>query len=123
MVVGDGQVGVHQDAGKVALDLRQSGPDLPFGIGPAQGGYAHDASPETAEAIEREVHGFLSSCHRRAREILLENRGILEEMAQTLLECEVLDGEDMERYLAQVALADELAEPPTGEIHSLVPGK
>jgi cell division protease FtsH len=89
----------------------------PFGIGPTHA-YTQ-ASPETAEQIEREIHAFLDRCHQRAREILLENRGIMEEMAQTLLEREVLDGTEMEAFLDRVARADELAEPPTGELMSV----
>jgi cell division protease FtsH len=90
----------------------------PFGIGPARSGFA-DASPDTAEQSEREVHRFLSDCHRRAREILNENRPILEEMAADLLEREKLDGEEMEGFLSRVTKADELAEPPTGELQRI----
>ncbi len=87
----------------------------PFGVGPG-GGTFTDASPETAESIEREVHSFLDMCHERARAMLNGNRGILEEMAHTLLEREVLDGEEMATYLSRVTKAEELAEPPTGEL-------
>jgi cell division protease FtsH len=87
----------------------------PFGIGPGHTGVS-DTSPETAEAIEREVHSFLDMCHERARTMLHGNRTILEEMAQDLLEKEVLDGEEMIAFLARVDKSDELADPPTGEL-------
>jgi cell division protease FtsH len=87
----------------------------PFGLNPQRVGYA-DASPETAEQIEREVHRFLDECHRRAREMLRANLNVLEDMAQNLLEAEVLDGESMESFLARVAKGEELAEPPTAEL-------
>jgi len=84
-----------------------------FGLGQATGALV-DASPETAEMIEREVHSILSACHERARTILLANRDVLEDMAGVLLTEEVLDGEQMQEFLSRVALANALAEPPTG---------
>ncbi|MEO0603190.1 MAG: cell division protein FtsH, partial [Myxococcota bacterium] len=83
-----------------------------FGMGQATGALV-DASPETAEQIEREVHSILSGCHQRARDILVSNRDVLEEMSTVLLTEEVLDGDNMRSYLAKVAQADGLAEPPT----------
>ena len=74
-----------------------------------------DASPETAEMIEREVHDILASCHQRARDILVANRPIVEEMSDMLLEEEVLDGDRMQAFLARVTQAADLAVPPGGE--------
>ncbi|MEQ1500694.1 MAG: ATP-dependent zinc metalloprotease FtsH [Myxococcota bacterium] len=133
IVFGDVTTGAHDDIRKAtdlarrmvseygmspsigAIDYVGEARANPFGIGPTRAGFT-DASPETAEQIEREVHRFLDGCHRRAREILLGNRTILEEMAATLLEREVLDGVEMGTFLARVAQADELAEPPTAEL-------
>jgi cell division protease FtsH len=73
-------------------------------------------SPETAEVIEQEIRAILDRCHRRALTILEDNREILHEMANTLLEREVLDGERMNEFLARVAAAESLEEPPTSEL-------
>ncbi|MCB9696951.1 MAG: ATP-dependent zinc metalloprotease FtsH [Alphaproteobacteria bacterium] len=97
-----------------AVDYSNEARANPFGIGPSQ--TFANASPDTSEQIEREVHRMLDSCHVRAREMLLDNRVILEEMAATLLDTEVLDGETMDTFLARVAKAEELAEPPTSEL-------
>jgi cell division protease FtsH len=135
IVFGDVTTGAHDDIRKAtdlarrmvteygmspaigAVDYGTETRANPFGIGPTHA-YTQ-ASPETSEQIEREIHGFLDRCHQRAREILLENRAILEEMAQALLEREVLDGAEMEAFLDRVQRADELAEPPTGELMSV----
>jgi cell division protease FtsH len=132
VVFGDVTTGAHDDIRKAtdlarrmvteygmspqigAVDYGGEARANPFGIGPTRSGFT-DASPETAEQIEREVHRFLDACHRRAREILLGNRVILEEMTTALLEHEVLDGDEMGTFLARVTQADELAEPPTAD--------
>ena len=49
-----------------------------------------------------------------SRDILRDNREILERMTQELLQVEVLDGERMDELLAEVAAASGLAEPPVG---------
>jgi cell division protease FtsH len=72
-------------------------------------------SPETAEAIEREIRSILERCHGRALEILSGNRGVLEEMSAFLIEREALDGKRMESFLTRVAQAESLEDRPTGE--------
>jgi cell division protease FtsH len=72
-------------------------------------------SPETAEVIEREVRSILDRCHDRAVSILNGHRPLLEEMATSLLDREVLDGDAMHGLLGRVTLAASLEDPPTGE--------
>jgi cell division protease FtsH len=72
-------------------------------------------SPETAETIEREVRGILDQCHRRAIEMLVQNRVLLEEMAIHLLESEVLEGEVMKDFLGTTKMFESLEDRPTGE--------
>ena len=95
-----------------AIDYARDARSTPFMAGPSQGS-AMEASPETAEAIEREVHAFLTQCHQRARDILTSNFDVLEHMSQRLLQVEVLDGENMVSFLDQVEQAPALAEAPT----------
>ncbi len=64
-------------------------------------------SPSVAEEIDREVQQIIESAHQIARTILMHNRALLEEIAQHLLEQEVLEGEALRSRLIQV-------HPPTG---------
>jgi len=73
------------------------------------------ASPGTAEEIEQEVRGILDNCHKRAVEILLLNRTLLEEMSIFLFENEVLEGEVMQAYLDRAEQLDSLEDRPTAE--------
>ncbi|HHO50771.1 MAG TPA: ATP-dependent zinc metalloprotease FtsH [Deltaproteobacteria bacterium] len=136
IVFGDVTTGAHDDIRKAtdlarrmvteygmsttigAVDYSRETGNNPFGMGPGAT-FAMEASPDTAEAIEREVHAFLSQCHQRARDILLANVGVLEEMSATLLEREVLDGSQMRDFLAKVEQAAALAEPPSGSLVTL----
>ncbi|MFT7518083.1 MAG: cell division protease FtsH [Kiritimatiellia bacterium] len=87
--------------------------DNPYGM--SNGGMPYAAPPETSQAIETEIRSILSSCHQRARDILKNNRLLLEEMAIHLIEHEVLEGEVMETYLASANQADSLEDRPTQE--------
>ncbi|MFT4624877.1 MAG: cell division protease FtsH [Myxococcota bacterium] len=87
----------------------------PFGMNPSNSSYTA-ASASTAEAIESEVRRVIDGCYQRAHAILLDNRELLEEMAEFLLEHEVLDGEKMKSYLDRAHQAAPLAEPPTVEV-------
>ncbi len=87
--------------------------DNAFGIGASFGGGS--ASPETQEVIETEVRRILEDCHRRAVEILVRNRRLLEEMSVQLVEQEVLEGDQMQAFLDQADQLDPLEDRPTAE--------
>ncbi|MBE9156853.1 ATP-dependent zinc metalloprotease FtsH [Nodosilinea sp. LEGE 06152] len=65
-------------------------------------------SPEVATEIDRQVKLLLSNARSMAIEILRLNRGLLESATQTLLETEVLDGEQLKAILAQAQAPAEL---------------
>ena len=67
------------------------------------------------DGLADEIHRMLDGCYKRARDMLVANREILEDMAKTLLEREVLDGEQMGSYLLRVTQGRELAEAPSPE--------
>lgn len=73
------------------------------------------ASPGTAEEIEQEVRGILDRSNTRALEILIKNRGLLEDMSLYLFENEVLEGEVMQEYLDKAVQLDSLEDRPTAE--------
>ncbi len=63
-------------------------------------------SDATAEAIDEEVQAFVNRARSRARTLLQENRVLLDDVAEALLEDEVLDAD---------ALVELLGERPHGE--------
>jgi len=58
-------------------------------------------SEETAIAINHEVKKLVQSAYDKAREILIENRAILDAMADALLEKETISRKDIELLIQQ----------------------
>ena len=67
-----------------------------------------DYSEKTAEAIDEEIKSIITERHGYAKKLILDNRGILENIAQALLERETLDAVEMEALIK----GEELPEPP-----------
>ncbi|MGH8002948.1 MAG: ATP-dependent zinc metalloprotease FtsH [Brasilonema sp.] len=67
-------------------------------------------SPEVAKEIDREVKQILDNAHHIALSILQENRDLLEQTAQELLQREILEGTQLREHLKQAKAPDELAE-------------
>ena len=55
-----------------------------------------DYSEETARLIDNEIRGIVTQGHQRAKEIIQTNMATLHKLANTLLEKEVLDGNQIE---------------------------
>ena len=68
------------------------------------------ASPAIAEEIDREVKEIVDGAHQFALLILETNRSLLEEMTQHLIRAEVLEGEQLRRYLEQVQAPNDLVD-------------
>ncbi len=103
------EYGMSKRIGAVNYGARN---DNAFGMGFGAG---TSASPGTAEEIEQEVRGILDDCHKRALEILILNRPLLEDMSLHLFENEVLEGEVMQAYLDRAEQLDSLEDRPTAE--------
>ncbi|MDR9405524.1 MAG: AAA family ATPase, partial [Halothece sp. Uz-M2-17] len=58
--------------------------------------------PQVTAAIDEEVKRIVEDAHTIAQHILQENRDVLKETAQSLLEAEVLDGDNLTEKLSQV---------------------
>jgi len=58
-----------------------------------------DYSEQTAIEIDREVKRIVMDCYKRAREIISHNREALTNLAEALLEYEVLDGEEIDMVI------------------------
>ncbi|MES1024292.1 ATP-dependent zinc metalloprotease FtsH3 [Gloeocapsa sp. BRSZ] len=59
-----------------------------------------DFSEETAAAIDDEVRELVEVAYRRAKEVLVSNRHILDQLAQMLIDKETVDAEELQELLA-----------------------
>jgi len=59
-----------------------------------------DFSEETASVIDDEVSQLVEIAYRRAKEVLLNNRPVLDQLAQMLVEKETVDAEELQELLA-----------------------
>ncbi|MEC4818349.1 MAG: ATP-dependent zinc metalloprotease FtsH3 [Scytonema sp. PMC 1069.18] len=59
-----------------------------------------DFSEETAAAIDEEVHQLVEAAYNRAKEVLVNNRHILDQLAAMLVEKETVDAEELQELLA-----------------------
>ncbi len=59
-------------------------------------------SDEVAQQIDEEVRLLAGEAHERAREILMTNRAVLDDMANALIEIETLEGEQLRSLLNRV---------------------
>ncbi|HIK30206.1 MAG TPA: ATP-dependent zinc metalloprotease FtsH [Oscillatoriales cyanobacterium M59_W2019_021] len=67
-------------------------------------------SPKVAEEIDRQVKTIIDGAHHIALSILQHNRQLLEATAQTLLQKEILEGEELRSQLDQAQAPAELAQ-------------
>ncbi|MEY3223445.1 MAG: hypothetical protein RLZZ203_2301 [Cyanobacteriota bacterium] len=58
-----------------------------------------DFSEETAAAIDEEVRKLVDTAYIRAKEVLLNNRKVLDEIAQMLIDKETVDAEELQEIL------------------------
>jgi cell division protease FtsH len=59
-----------------------------------------DFSDETAAAIDEEVRNLVDQAYRRAKEVLAENRHVLDKLAEMLVEKETVDADELQEVLA-----------------------
>ena len=79
----------------------------PVALGQSQGGMflgrdmssTRDFSEDTAATIDVEVSELVDVAYKRATKVLTENRTVLDEMAQMLIERETIDTEDIQDLL------------------------
>ncbi len=65
------------------------------------GGSPRDYSEERAREIDEEIDRILREAHERVRKILEERKGLLEKVARTLLEHEVMEGENLRSLMKE----------------------
>ena len=59
-----------------------------------------DFSEETAAAIDEEVRKLVDTAYSRAKEVLITNRHVLDQIAQMLIDKETVDAEELQEILA-----------------------
>jgi cell division protease FtsH len=96
--------GMSAELGPVAFEKMQQ--QFIEGYGPSR----RPVSPKVTEEIDREVKEIVDNAHEMALAILKENKSLLEELAQTLLNQEVLEGESLRQELDRVQAPVELNE-------------
>ncbi|MFM1842493.1 MAG: cell division protein FtsH [Cyanobacteriota bacterium] len=60
-----------------------------------------DFSDETAAAIDAEVSQLVDQAYQRAKQVLVENRSVLDQVAEMLVEKETVDAEELQTILAR----------------------
>ena len=69
-------------------------------------------SDATALAIDQEIHRIVDECHQRARELVTQHQDRLKRLADTLLEKEVLEGDEAKRIVMAQPPSEESGESP-----------
>jgi cell division protease FtsH len=65
-------------------------------------GESHYYSEQTAQAIDQEVRRLIDEAYAQARHVIVEQRCVLDRVAEALLQWETLQGEDLERAFSPV---------------------
>ncbi|PSB12654.1 cell division protein FtsH [Pleurocapsa sp. CCALA 161] len=73
-------------------------------LGQGMGNPRRMVSDETAKAIDEEVKSIVENAHQQAVDILEKNRDLLEQIAQEILEVEVIEGSKLQSLLDQAEL-------------------
>jgi cell division protease FtsH len=91
------QFGMSEELGTVNYEgpRRPTFLDLPLG---------HERGPygeETAQRIDAEVKRLLDEAHDKARQVLTDNRDLLEKVTRRLLDKEVIEGDELRQLIAE----------------------
>ncbi|WP_210397196.1 ATP-dependent zinc metalloprotease FtsH [Motiliproteus sediminis] len=76
----------------------------PFGRG--MGAPAKGVSGETSRLIDEEVRSIIDNCYQQARQILEENRDILDAMTEALMKYETLDSSQIDDLMSRRAVRE-----------------
>ncbi|NJO66405.1 MAG: ATP-dependent zinc metalloprotease FtsH [Leptolyngbyaceae cyanobacterium RM1_405_57] len=87
--------GMSDRLGPVALGRQQGNMFLGRDIASER-----DFSEETAAAVDDEVRNLVEQAYRRAKAVLVENRPVLDRLAEMLVERETVDAEELQDLLA-----------------------
>ncbi|MEB3212776.1 MAG: ATP-dependent zinc metalloprotease FtsH3 [Leptolyngbyaceae bacterium] len=88
--------GMSDRLGPVALGRQQGNMFLGRDIASER-----DFSEETAAAIDDEVRTLVDQAYRRAKDVLMTNKAVLDQLADALVEKETVDAEELQQMLEQ----------------------
>ncbi len=94
-----GTYGMSEILGPLAYDKQGGGTFLGGNNNPRR-----VVSDATAQAIDKEVRSLVDTAHDNALQILRKNLGLLESIAQQILEKEVIEGEELKKMLESSVL-------------------
>jgi len=63
----------------------------------------HNYSNETARNIDEEIKRIMNDAYFKAKNILIENKTVLDRIAELLIKNETIDGTEIDRILKEVA--------------------
>ena len=86
--------GMSDKLGPVALGRSQGGMFLGRDIAAER-----DFSEDTAATIDEEVSELVAVAHKRATKVLVDNRSVLDELAEMLVDQETVDAEEFQELL------------------------
>ncbi|MEM6867594.1 MAG: ATP-dependent zinc metalloprotease FtsH3 [Cyanobacteria bacterium P01_C01_bin.121] len=87
--------GMSDSLGPVALGRQQGNPFLGRDIASER-----DFSEKTAASIDKEVRALVDQAYARCKQVLTENRHILDKLADMLVDKETVDSEELQQLLA-----------------------
>ncbi|NEP59006.1 MAG: cell division protein FtsH, partial [Symploca sp. SIO2G7] len=88
--------GMSGRLGPVALGRQQGNPFLGRDIAAER-----DFSEETAAVIDSEVRGLVDVAYDRAKQVLVENRRVLDQLADMLVDKETVDSDELQQLLIE----------------------
>jgi cell division protease FtsH len=91
------QFGMSDTLGPIVLGQKDSQPFLGRDLG-----HQADYSGQVAFRIDEEIRGLIDEAHDEALEILVENTGVLDALAEKLLEVETVEGELLAEIFAPI---------------------
>ena len=99
-----GTYGMSDTLGPLAYDKQGGGRFLGGNNNPRR-----SVSDATAQAIDHEVRGLVDKAHDDALSVLRQNMGLLETIAQKILEKEVIEGDDLKQMLEASVLPESVS--------------
>ena len=91
--------GMSDKLGPVALGRSQGGMFLGRDIAAER-----DFSEDTASTIDQEVYDLVDVAYKRATQVLVDNRSVLDELADLLVEKETVDAEELQELSGVIVL-------------------
>lgn len=92
------EYGMSERMGPLTYSREPRSAHLDLGLGPRE----RDYSDNTAQEIDEEVSRIITEVYKVVQGILREKRQDLERLAKVLLEKEVIEGEELKKFIAEV---------------------